>query len=565
MFKLQELENLKQNLTIEEVLELLYTLVVLKKLSAIPHTRINLFNEKSIRFEDLKSQLKEVKNIYDVTEILDGLEKIENVKDDLFIELFNISQNVEIPSIYEAFEYREGLHTSVVSKQIVELSIKLLDEENESPIYVPFKDGLKVSELTTRKVCCEYDDSKKSFVASLLRLWDNKKIDFRLTDSLEKPKFSQENSLEKFDSVIAFPPLSLMKQFDTMGDKFNRFKIHKNVKRLDVAHFEHVISQTKNKAVILMPVGFTFRSGIEEEFRKYLIENNILETMIQLPPNMYSATSIETTLFIINKNKNNKNIQFINLKDEKFLTKIGRKTVLKDINEIVKIYLEKKVESHSRIISYEVIKNNNFNFSIDRYITKNESIPSSFKWIKLENVSIIRKSQTLKDVDDGENVVELSPSDFSFAGYTISGKKIKKININEKQFETYKLKPYDILVSAKGVVGKIGIVGENINYLLASQAIQVIRLEKDNDIKSEAICLYMYLKSDIGQKALMKIVQGTAMPQISTKELKNFNIPKLSVLEKSNVINTFNKEIEKYDEIAKLQNDILKIHANYLK
>ena len=321
----------------------------------------------------------------------------------------------------------------------------------------------------------------------------------------------------------------------------------------------------KNKAIVLMPVGFTFRSGIEQDLRKYLIDNNFLDAIIQLPPNMYSATSVETTLFIINKNRSNtEGVLFINLKDEKFLTKIGRKTVLKDIDEIVGIYLNKKSDKNSLFVSFEEIRSNDYNFSIDRYIIQTQETDISINWVQLEKLALIRKSQTIQDVDDGENIVELSPSDFVFAGFTTSGKKIKKINLADKGLETYRLKPYDILISAKGVVGKIAIIGENIDYLLASQAIQIVRLERADEIKSEAICLYMYLKSDIGQKALMKIVQGTAMPQISTKELKKFEIPYLDHMKKAKIIDSFNEEMEIYKKIQQLQNKVSEIHAKYL-
>jgi len=566
MYHLENLESLRQDLTSEELLVVIYSLKVLKKLSESEEYNIPLFQNSDFNFNDFKEQLKLLDDNKDFYNIYSEISKIKNIEDSHFRTLLGIiNSKEELPSIYEAFEYKEGLHTSVVSKQIVELSIKLLGDEKHLSIYVPFKDGLKVSELTDRKVYSEYHDTKKQFVVSLLNLSTKKEIVLNITNSLEEPSFHENSNLKQFDSVIAFPPLAMKGNFHYKEDRFNRFKIHENSKRLDVANFEHALSQTKNKAIVLMPVGFTFRSGIEQDFRKYLINNNFLDAIIQLPPNMYSATSVETTLFIINRNRNdNEEVLFINLKDEKFLTKIGRKTVLKDIDEIVDIYLNKKSDKNSIFVSFEEIRSNDYNFSIDRYLTQKQEIGASIDWVQLEKLALIRKAQTIQDVDAGENIVELSPSDFAFAGFTASGKKIKKINFADKGLETYRLKPYDILISAKGVVGKIAIVGENINYLLASQAIQIVRLEKVNDIKNEAICLYMYLKSDIGQKALMKIVQGTAMPQISTKELKKFEIPYLDHKKKLKIIDSFNEEIKILKKIQELQNKVSEIHTNYL-
>ena len=73
-----------------------------------------------------------------------------------------------------------------------------------------------------------------------------------------------------------------------------------------------------------------------------MITKNYLETVIQLAPNLNSNTSIETTIIIINKQKENNKVQFINLKDSSFLKKDGRKAVLTNFDKIIDIYHNKK-------------------------------------------------------------------------------------------------------------------------------------------------------------------------------------------------------------------------------
>ena len=246
MYHLENLESLKQDLTSEELLEVIYSLKVLKKLSELEEYNISLFQNADFKFNDFKEQLKLLADNSDFNNIYFEISKIKNIEDSHFRILIDIiNSKEELPSIYEAFEYKEGLHTSVVSKQIVELSIKLLGDEKHSSIYVPFKDGLKVSELTDIKVYCEYNDTKKQFVISLLNLSTKKEIVLNITNSLEEPSFHENSNLTQFDSVIAFPPLGMKGDFHYKGDRFNRFRIHKDSKRLDVANFEHVLSQTK--------------------------------------------------------------------------------------------------------------------------------------------------------------------------------------------------------------------------------------------------------------------------------------------------------------------------------
>jgi type I restriction enzyme M protein len=189
-----------------------------------------------------------------------------------------------------------------------------------------------------------------------------------------------------------------------------------------------------------------------------------------------------------------------------------------------------------------------------------QTILSSYQTVKLQDIAQIRRSQLLKDEGDGKEIYELSPSDFAKAGFTIKGGKLKKIGSQSNKYETYKLKPYDVLLSTKGTIGKVAIIGEIYEPLVASQASQVIRVGD----KNKAIKLYMFLKSDIGQAMLKQLVAGTAMPQISTNEIKQLQIPILSNDEKKQVLLNFNNEIKMYNEINEISIDTKQIHNNFL-
>ena len=183
------------------------------------------------------------------------------------------------------------------------------------------------------------------------------------------------------------------------------------------------------------------------------------------------------------------------------------------------------------MISREEIAENNYSFAIDKYVVteKTKEVQKElekFELIKLEDIADVRKSQLFKDEEKGLEIFEISPSDFSKAGFTLECGKIKKIESQKNRLDTYKLEPYDVLLSTKGTIGKVAIIGKIDKPLIASQAIQVIRLKEDKEEK--AIILYMFLKSNIGQTILSSITSGTVMPQISTVEVKSLGIPKLT-------------------------------------
>ena len=119
------------------------------------------------------------------------------------------------------------------------------------------------------------------------------------------------------------------------------------------------------------------------------------------------------------------------------------------------------------------------------------------------------------------------------------------------------------LVSTKGTIGKVAIIGDITKPMIASQAIQVIRI-KDKNKEEKAVSLYMFLKSDLGQTILSSLVAGVAMPQISTVEIKKLNVPKLNKDEEKKLFLNFNSELEMYNKITNLEQNIKQLHNEFL-
>lgn len=568
------LDNLRGRVDAQEALEFIYVLKAWEKLSNDKKV------DEEISFDNFYNQKVEVKKLAAIFEKLSKTIKLfelyrfdtKLVDDQLLTTILNFVKNVsKLPNVNDMFYLDRGkVDGFSVSNQIAELGIKLLDGESKE-LYVPFTNGFAYSYYTDKKIFADFQMSQAVIIAELINILDNGNIEFCLTDALKNPMFINPNAphiLKQFDSVLSFPPFRLKGKLDTDNDKFHRFKIHKGT-ILDVAHFEHILAQTSLKAVVLMATGFTFSGGVEEAFRKYLIEQNYLEAIIQLPPNLHSATSIETVFFVINKHKSDDKVHFINLKDDSFIKRDGRRLILKDLDVILDIYENKKeIENISIIASNEAIINNNYSLAIDRYVIPQEAKElqkslEKYELIQLENIADIRRSQLFKDEEEGKEVYEISPSDFSKAGFTLECGKIKQIGSQYKRLQTYKLEPYDVLLSTKGTIGKVCVIGEISEAIIASQAIQVIRVQGD-DKKEKAISLYMFLKSDLGQTILASLVAGTAMPQISTAEIKKLSIPLLSKEQEKRLISNFKDESKMYNEIEKINENIKSIHSNFL-
>ncbi len=434
-----------------------------------------------------------------------------------------------------------------MSNQISDFSMKLVDP-NCKDIYAPFNNSCNFAYYTNKKIYTEpYAND---------------------ANVLEKPSYLDGDKLRQFDCTVSFPPMGVRNTLNNLEhDKYNRFKIYKGKSSLDVAHFEHILAQTKKRAIVLMPVGFTFRSGIEEKFRQYLVNENLLEGIIQLPPNLHNSTSIETTFFIINREKKDDKVFFLNLRGEQFIEKDGRRIVLKDLDYIVNIYKNHdNLENISSTVRNKQIVDNNYLLTINRYVVSKEinelnNRLSKYKLVKLQDIAEIRKSQLFKDEEKGVKTYELSPSDFNKVGFTKESGKIKHIEAQYKKYETYKLLRNDILLSTKGTIGKVAIIGDINEQMLTSQASQVIRV---NSAVINPIVLYMFFKSKIGQGLLMKLVSGTVMPQVTTKEIKEFRIPIFSLREQEKIVDYFYKEIKIFKKINELHREIDNIHNDFL-
>ena len=561
------------NLVQEQAIEVFYLLKAWKILSSIEITddtlKYNTFFTQKVESKKLLKIFEELAKNHNIFKFyLSQHSNILKIDSDVLVAIYNaVEDDSSYMSVNDAFYTQKGLRDFSVSNQIAELGIKLLNNENDS-IYVPFSNGFAYAYETDKKIYAECQNPKSAFVSELIRIIDKRDIEFALNNPLEHPVYINPDAphlLKQFESVLSFPPFGLRGKSDFTNDIFNRFKIHRG-SNLDVAHFEHILVQCKEKAVVLMPVGFTYRAGTEEKFRGYLVENNLLDAIVQLPPNLHSATSIETTFFVINKQKSSDKVLFINLKDEQFFKRDGRKIVFENINKIVDICKNRiEIDNISTLVLNKEIKNNNYSLAIDRYVISQEAkelqkLLSSYTTVELQEIAEIRRSQLFKDEGEGKEVYELSPSDFSKAGFTREGSKLKKIGSQFKKYETYKLQPYDVLVSTKGTIGKVAIIDEISEPLIASQASQVIRV-KD---KNRAIELYMFFKSEIGQAMLSQLVAGVAMPHIATSEIKKLQIPILSESQKKQVILNFNNEIKLYNEVDKINVSINQIHSNFL-
>jgi len=181
----------------------------------------------------------------------------------------------------------------------------------------------------------------------------------------------------KFDAVVANPPYSQnwdIKSVDREKDtRFKGFGIAP-ASKADYAFVLHGLYHLENTGTmaIVLPHGVLFRGAAEGKIRKRIIEENLLDTVIGLPANLFYGTSIPTCVLVFKGREargNNKDILFIDASNEFEKDKNQNKLTDENIEKIVETYRKREdVDKYAHVASIEEIEENDFNLNIPRYV-----------------------------------------------------------------------------------------------------------------------------------------------------------------------------------------------------
>lgn len=201
------------------------------------------------------------------------------------------------------------------------------------------------------------------------------KFNIALGNTLINPHFGDE---KPFDAIVSNPPYSINWIGDgdptlINDDRFAPAGVLAPKSKADFAFVLHALSYLsgKGRAAIVCFPGIFYRGGAEQKIRKYLIDNNFIETIIALPPNLFFGTSIAVTILVLSKHKTDTKTQFIDASGEGFFKKETNNNVLTDahIQKIMEMFDTKIAVPHLAIsIDNAKIAENDYNLSVSSYI-----------------------------------------------------------------------------------------------------------------------------------------------------------------------------------------------------
>ena len=201
------------------------------------------------------------------------------------------------------------------------------------------------------------------------------KFNISLGDTLLNPHFGDE---KPFDAIVSNPPYSINWIGDgdptlINDDRFAPAGVLAPKSKADFAFVLHCLSylSSKGRAALVCFPGIFYRGGAEQKIRKYLVDNNYVETIISVAPNLFYGTSIAVTLLVLSKHKTENKTQFIDASGEDFFKKVTNNNLLeeKHIERIMEIFDSKAdVEYVAVSIDNTKIAENEYNLSVSSYV-----------------------------------------------------------------------------------------------------------------------------------------------------------------------------------------------------
>ena len=177
------------------------------------------------------------------------------------------------------------------------------------------------------------------------------------------------------------PPYSARWDADETRIRDMRFKDFEKLapkSKADYAFLLHGLYHLDHEGTmaIVLPHGVLFRGNAEGTIREILIKKNYVDTIIGLPANLFYGTSIPTVIIVLKRNKENKDILFIDA-SQHFKKDKNKNTLTEDdINRILDAYTKREdIEKYSHVASSKEIKDNDYNLNIPRYVDTSEEEP----------------------------------------------------------------------------------------------------------------------------------------------------------------------------------------------
>lgn len=232
------------------------------------------------------------------------------------------------------------------------------------------------------------------------------KFSIQCEDTLTQPKHWDD---EPFELIVSNPPYSIKWAGDDdpllINDpRFSPAGVLAPKSKADLAFIMHALSwlAPNGAAAIVCFPGIMYRGGAEQKIRRYLVDNNYVDCIIQLPANLFFGTTIATCIMVMKKGKQDNNILFIDASAQCVKATNNNRLTPENIDTIVETFTKRKgVQYLCRLVPYDEVKAQGYNLSVSTYVEQ-EDKREKIDIVKLnaEIREIVTREQALRDAID---------------------------------------------------------------------------------------------------------------------------------------------------------------------
>ena len=227
------------------------------------------------------------------------------------------------------------------------------------------------------------------------------KFDIACEDTLTNPQHWDD---EPFEVIVSNPPYSIKwagndNPLLINDPRYSPAGVLAPKSKADFAFIMHSLSwlATNGTASIVCFPGIFYRGGAEQKIRKYLVDNNFIDCIIQLPDNLFFGTSIATCIMVLKKSKKDNNILFIDASKECVKVTNNNKLTDENIDNIVKIFTDRKdIDYVAKLVSNTEIGENDYNLSVSTYVEKEDT---------REKIDIVELNKQIEEIVAREQVL----------------------------------------------------------------------------------------------------------------------------------------------------------------
>ncbi|WP_455833578.1 type I restriction-modification system subunit M [Pseudarthrobacter siccitolerans] len=204
------------------------------------------------------------------------------------------------------------------------------------------------------------------------------KFDIRHGDTLTDPQHEDD---EPFEAIVSNPPYSIQWEGDAnpllINDpRYSPAGVLAPKSKADLAFTMHILSwlAVNGTAAIVEFPGVLYRGGAERKIRKYLIDNNYVDSVIQLPSDLFFGTAIATCILVLKKSKRDNSVLFIDASGE--LKRVGNKNKLLPENQqkILSTFMERQSADHfAALVPNQEIASNDYNIAVSSYVDQKDT------------------------------------------------------------------------------------------------------------------------------------------------------------------------------------------------